>query len=138
VPHSALEILPLAAILLVMTLHRPQTLALFGAGNQHADFSLGAKQMPRWASSFHRASPFYVSRSCLKKSGTPHRCSGAIYNSFSEGRFTVMFRVQESNRAHRFRDMRRNINFQTGHPSSIETKAVPAGTAQVPPFVRRR
>ena len=46
--HSALEILPLAAILLVMTLHWPQTLALFGAGNQHADFSLGPKQMPRW------------------------------------------------------------------------------------------
>jgi hypothetical protein len=46
--HSALEILPLAAILLVMILHWPQTLALFGAGSQHADFSLGAKQPPRW------------------------------------------------------------------------------------------
>lgn len=49
-----------------------------------------------------------------------------------------MFRVQESNRAHRFRDMRRNINFQAGHPFSIETKAVPAVAAQIPPLVRRR
>lgn len=46
--HSALEILPLAAILLVMILHWPQTLALFGAGPAHADFSLGPKQAPRW------------------------------------------------------------------------------------------
>jgi hypothetical protein len=46
--HSALEILPLAAILLIMTLHWPQTLALFGAGTQAADFSLAPKQIPRW------------------------------------------------------------------------------------------
>jgi hypothetical protein len=46
--HSALEILPLTAILLVMALHWPQTMALFGAGSQPADFSLGPKQMPRW------------------------------------------------------------------------------------------
>ena len=46
--HSALEILPLTAILLVMILHWPQTLALFGQGQQHADFSLGPKQLPRW------------------------------------------------------------------------------------------
>lgn len=46
--HSALEILPLAAILLVATLHWPQALALFGAGSEHADFSLGPKQIPRW------------------------------------------------------------------------------------------
>jgi hypothetical protein len=46
--HSALEILPLTAMLLIMTLHWPQTLALFGLGSQHADFSLGPKQMPRW------------------------------------------------------------------------------------------
>jgi hypothetical protein len=46
--HSALEILPLTAMLLIMTLHWPQTLALFGLGSRHADFSLGPKQMPRW------------------------------------------------------------------------------------------
>jgi hypothetical protein len=46
--HSALEILPLVAILLIMTLHWPQTLALFGAGLERADFSLGPKQIPRW------------------------------------------------------------------------------------------
>lgn len=46
--HSALEVLPLTAILLIMTLHWPQTLALFGAGTEHADFSLGPKQIPRW------------------------------------------------------------------------------------------
>ena len=46
--HSALEILPLAAILLIMALHWPQTLALFGMGTERADFSLGPKQIPRW------------------------------------------------------------------------------------------
>ncbi len=46
--HSALEILPLTAMLLTMTLHWPQALALFGAGTEHADFSLGPKQTPRW------------------------------------------------------------------------------------------
>lgn len=46
--HSALEILPLAAMLLVMALHWPQTQALFGAGQEKADFSLGPKQIPRW------------------------------------------------------------------------------------------
>jgi hypothetical protein len=46
--HSALEILPLAAVLLIMTLHWPQTLALFGTGPDRADFSLGPKQTPRW------------------------------------------------------------------------------------------
>ncbi len=56
--HSALEILPLAAILLVMTLHWPQTLALFGAGPQPADFSLGAKQTPRWGELFPPAATF--------------------------------------------------------------------------------
>ena len=38
--HSALEILPLTAILLVMALHWPQTEALFGAGPEHADFTV--------------------------------------------------------------------------------------------------
>ena len=38
--HSALEILPFTAILLVMALHWPQTKALFGAGAESADFAL--------------------------------------------------------------------------------------------------
>jgi hypothetical protein len=46
--HSALEILPLMALALVMILHWPQTEALFGFGAEAADFSLGAKQIPRW------------------------------------------------------------------------------------------
>ena len=46
--HSALEILPLTALLLAMALHWPQTQALFGFGPERADFSLGPKQMPRW------------------------------------------------------------------------------------------
>lgn len=46
--HSALEILPLTAMLLIMALHWPQTQALFGLGPEHADFSLGPKQTPRW------------------------------------------------------------------------------------------
>jgi len=46
--HSALEILPLTTVLLIVILHWPQTLALFGAGSQPADFSLGPKQVPRW------------------------------------------------------------------------------------------
>lgn len=46
--HSALEILPLAAILLLMTMHWPQTQALFGMGAEGADFSLTWKQPPRW------------------------------------------------------------------------------------------
>ena len=58
--HSALEILPLAAILLVMALHWPQTLALFGAGTEHADFSLGPKQIPRWGEIIPPACAFLV------------------------------------------------------------------------------
>lgn len=46
--HSALEILPLTAILLTMALHWPQTLALFGLGPETAQFYLGRKQPPRW------------------------------------------------------------------------------------------
>jgi hypothetical protein len=41
-------VLPLTAVLLVMILHWPQTLALFGFGPQAADWSLGPKQPPRW------------------------------------------------------------------------------------------
>lgn len=58
--HSALEILPLAAILIVMALHWPQTLALVGAGVQHADFSLGRKQIPRWGEIIPPAAAFIV------------------------------------------------------------------------------
>jgi hypothetical protein len=47
--HSALEILPVTAVLLVMILHWPQTLALFGRGTEPAQWYLGAKQSPRWA-----------------------------------------------------------------------------------------
>jgi hypothetical protein len=46
--HSLLEVLPLAAILLVMILHWPQTLALFGAGTEPAQWYIGRKQPPRW------------------------------------------------------------------------------------------
>jgi hypothetical protein len=56
--HSALEILPLTAILLVMALHWPQTLALFGAGIERADFSLGPKQVPRWGEILPPAAAF--------------------------------------------------------------------------------
>jgi hypothetical protein len=56
--HSALEILPLAAVLLIMTLHWPQTLALFGAGPDRADFSLGPKQTPRWGEIIPPAAAF--------------------------------------------------------------------------------
>lgn len=58
--HSALEILPLTAILLVMILHWPQTLALFGAGPEHADFSLGSKQTPRWGEIIPPAAAFLL------------------------------------------------------------------------------
>jgi hypothetical protein len=56
--HSALEILPLAAILLLMSLHWPQTLALFGGGTERADFSLGSKQPPRWGEIIPPATAF--------------------------------------------------------------------------------
>ncbi len=44
--HSALEVLPFAAILVVMVLHWPQSLALLGLGTQRADFSLVLKPTP--------------------------------------------------------------------------------------------
>jgi hypothetical protein len=46
--HSVLEILPLTAILLIMALHWPQTLALIGSGSEQAQWYLGQKQPPRW------------------------------------------------------------------------------------------
>ena len=44
--HSMLEMLPLAALLIVVALHWPQFLALFGAGTQTADFTLRLKEAP--------------------------------------------------------------------------------------------
>ncbi|MBV8800657.1 MAG: diguanylate cyclase [Alphaproteobacteria bacterium] len=44
--HSVLEILPLAAALLVILPHFGQALALFGQGPEHADFSLALKAPP--------------------------------------------------------------------------------------------
>lgn len=44
--HSVLEIMPLAAGLLVATLHWPQLLALFGAGDEPARFTLELKREP--------------------------------------------------------------------------------------------
>jgi hypothetical protein len=56
--HSALEILPLAAILLLMTMHWPQTLALFGAGPERADFALALKEPPKWGAIIPPAAAF--------------------------------------------------------------------------------
>lgn len=58
--HSALEILPATAILLVMALHWPQAQALFGAGPEHADFTLGPKQTPRWGEIIPPAAAFLL------------------------------------------------------------------------------
>jgi hypothetical protein len=58
--HSALEILPLTAILLVMILHWPQTLALIGAGSERAEFFLGPKQVPRWGELIPPAAAFLI------------------------------------------------------------------------------
>jgi hypothetical protein len=58
--HSALEILPLAATLLVAILHWPQALALFGTGTDAADFSLGSKQAPRWGELLPPAAAFLL------------------------------------------------------------------------------
>jgi hypothetical protein len=44
--HSVLEMLPLTALLIVVALHWPQFLALFGAGNEPMDFSLRLKEPP--------------------------------------------------------------------------------------------
>ena len=46
--HSVLEMMPLTAMLLLFILHWPQTLALFGAGPEHADWSLTLKEPPSW------------------------------------------------------------------------------------------
>jgi hypothetical protein len=44
--HSVLEILPLAALLIVIVVHWPQFLALFGMGSEAADFSLQLRDPP--------------------------------------------------------------------------------------------
>ncbi len=44
--HSFLEVLPVAALALLASLHWDQALALFGAGTQGADLSLALKPLP--------------------------------------------------------------------------------------------
>jgi hypothetical protein len=44
--HSFLEMLPLAGLLVIITLHSQQFLALFGFGHAAAEFSLRLKQQP--------------------------------------------------------------------------------------------
>jgi hypothetical protein len=44
--HSVLEMLPLMGLLIVVTLHWSQFLALFGIGHEAADFGLRLKQPP--------------------------------------------------------------------------------------------
>jgi hypothetical protein len=44
--HSFLELLPLAAVLIVIILHWPQFLSLWGLGSETARFSLALKQDP--------------------------------------------------------------------------------------------
>jgi hypothetical protein len=46
--HSVLEMMPLAALLLLTALHWPQAEALFGFGQEAADFSLALKPPPTW------------------------------------------------------------------------------------------
>jgi hypothetical protein len=58
--HSVLEVIPLTAMLMIMALHWPQTQALFGFGNEAADFSLGPKQVPRWGEIVPPAAAFLL------------------------------------------------------------------------------
>lgn len=58
--HSALEILPLTAILLTMALHWPQTQALLGFGPEAAQWYLGPKQPPRWGEIIPPATAFLL------------------------------------------------------------------------------
>ena len=44
--HSVLEMLPLAALLIVVGLHWPQFFALFGAGSEAPEFALRLKEPP--------------------------------------------------------------------------------------------
>ena len=44
--HSVLEMLPLAALLIIVALHWPQFMAVFEVGTEPADFSLLLKEPP--------------------------------------------------------------------------------------------
>jgi len=44
--HSVLEVLPLAALLMIVAVHWGQFLALFGVGREAADFTIRLKQPP--------------------------------------------------------------------------------------------
>jgi hypothetical protein len=44
--HSFLEMLPLMALLMIVVLHWPQFLSLFGLGNQPASFQIALKRPP--------------------------------------------------------------------------------------------
>ena len=44
--HSVLEMLPLMGLLIIITLHPGQFLALFGLGSEAADFGVQLKQSP--------------------------------------------------------------------------------------------
>jgi hypothetical protein len=46
--HSVLEMMPLTALLLLAALHWPQADALFGFGQEAADFSIALKPPPTW------------------------------------------------------------------------------------------
>jgi hypothetical protein len=58
--HSLLEVLPLTAILLTMSLHWPQALALFGLGSEAADFALRWKEPPGWGEIIPPAAAFLL------------------------------------------------------------------------------
>ena len=58
--HSLLEVLPLAAALLLMILHWPQAMALFGAGREPAEWFIGRKQMPRLAECILPGAAFFL------------------------------------------------------------------------------
>jgi hypothetical protein len=58
--HSLLEVLPLAAILLIAILHWPQAQALFGFGREAADFTLRWKDPPSWGELIPPAASFLL------------------------------------------------------------------------------
>ena len=47
--HSVLEMMPLTALLLLSALHWPQAEAVFGFGQEAADFSIALKPPPPWS-----------------------------------------------------------------------------------------
>jgi len=58
--HSVLEMMPLTALLLLCLLHWPQSLALFGFGPEHADFSLALKEPPSWGALLPPGAAFLI------------------------------------------------------------------------------